>query len=96
MSLPYLKRKQMVGLISQKFASNGIKQPEETPTEEAPQDQGLDFCAHDLITAVHAKDVKGVTAALRAAFELMEKEPHEENNEEPNSFDDMNKQAGEI
>ena len=38
----------------------------------------LETAAEDLINAIHAKDVKGVTQALRAAFDLQESEPHDE------------------
>ena len=72
--LPFLKPKQVAGLIIQKRASDGSK--EEKP--EDSQDQGLEAAAEDFIRAVHAKDAKGVAAAFRAAFEMLESEPHEE------------------
>lgn len=34
--------------------------------------------AKDLMMAVQAQDAKRVAAAFRAAFELLEKQPHEE------------------
>lgn len=38
----------------------------------------LESAAEDLVNAVHSKDIKAVAAALRAAFELCDSEPHEE------------------
>lgn len=38
----------------------------------------LESAAEDLISAVHAKDVKAVASALKAAFEMCESQPHEE------------------
>jgi hypothetical protein len=46
--------------------------------EEAAGDEGLDAAAEDLISAVKAGDAAGVKSALRAAFDLLESEPHEE------------------
>lgn len=53
-------------------------------------DSGLLACAADLISAVHSKDEQGVASAMRAAFELLESEPHEEA-----EHDDSNEQESE-
>ena len=50
--------------------------------EESNDNEGLEMAAQDLIDAVHNKDPKAAASAMRAAFELMESQPHEENNEE--------------
>lgn len=47
------------------------------PDEGAEYD-ALEAAGQDLIDAVHAKDAAAVAAALRAAFELADSEPHEE------------------
>lgn len=52
------------------------------PVKREP-DSGEDFdtmetAAQDLCDAVHKKDIKAVAAALKAAFDLYESEPHEE------------------
>lgn len=39
---------------------------------------GLEYAAEDLMRAIHTRDVKAVTQALRAVFQLMESQPHEE------------------
>ena len=38
----------------------------------------LEMCAGDLMHAFKANDVKACAAALRAAFDLLDSEPHEE------------------
>ena len=38
----------------------------------------LHAAAEDLISAVHAKDVAGVASALRAAFEMLDEDPQQE------------------
>jgi hypothetical protein len=74
--LPFMKPKSVAGLIIQKrSADTGLSAPE---SPEPEQDQGLSSAAEDLIRAVHAKDAQGVAAAIRAAFELLDSEPHEE------------------
>lgn len=42
------------------------------------EDEGLLAAARDLIDAVQANDEAGVVGAMRAAFDLMEMQPHEE------------------
>lgn len=74
--LPFLKNdKPQVGGIS-----NVITRPSDNP-EENQDDSGLHACASDLIDAVHSKDIPGAAAAMRAAFELLEQEPHDEADE---------------
>jgi hypothetical protein len=45
---------------------------------EGQEDEGLDACSEDLIRAVHAKDAKGVSSALKAAFELLDDDSDQE------------------
>lgn len=55
--------------------------PIETIKRDHDEDHEFDpveSAAEDLIHAVHAKDVKAVAEALRAAFELCDEEPHME------------------
>ena len=73
--LPFLKNKiQSPGMIIE------TRKPDENPSqeEESNDDEGLEMAAQDLIDAVHSKDVKGVASAMRAAFEFLESQPHEE------------------
>jgi hypothetical protein len=70
--LPFLKDKKQIGSIAT------------TPSTERRKSDGeeeydaMEAAAHDLMTAVHARDTKGIAEALRAAFELADSEPHVE------------------
>ena len=68
--LPFLKHNQDAA------ASGPIDKMERKPDEGAEYDV-LESAAEDLIHAVHSKDVKAATAALRAAIDL-----HFQSNEE--------------
>jgi len=72
--LPFLKHKQE-GSVSDDDDSIKRKRDETNGSEEYDM---LEAAAEDLIQAVHSKDVKSVCSALRAAFEMLEMEPHEE------------------
>jgi len=41
-------------------------------------DMGLMSAAEDLVRAIHSKDHKAVAAALKAAFQILDAEPHVE------------------
>lgn len=88
--LPFLnknKNQGVAGLI--------IKQrtPDEKPQEnqdDNDQDAAIHACAQDLISAVHAHDVKATAEAMRAAFDILESMPHDEiehDKPEPHSYD---------
>lgn len=51
---------------------------DEESMEEGGEDEGLEQCAMELIDAVKGADVQGVIGALRAAFHILDAEPHEE------------------
>ena len=69
--LPFMKKKE--GSVS--LPAEPIRREH----DEGAEYDMLESAAEDLISAVHSKDVKGVCSALKAAFEMMESEPHEEN-----------------
>lgn len=69
--LPFLK-KQQDGSIS-----SPVEHVKRESDEESEYDM-LESAAEDLISAVHSKNIKGVCSALRAAFEMLDAEPHEE------------------
>jgi hypothetical protein len=91
--LPFLKKKHQTGVITQ------TRQPDEDKEPKDSEDQGLMACAQDLIDAIQASDSKRVAAALRAAFEIVDSQPHEEGehtDEEapfPHSYDAQNIKA---
>ena len=70
--LPFRKRQ------DEASASAPVESIERTPDEGAEEFDSMESAAQDLCDAVHSKDIKAVAAALRAAFELMESQPHEE------------------
>lgn len=73
--LPFLKPRMQTGLTVSIRKPDGGSEESHTEGEE---DAGLDSCSEDLIRAMHSKDAKGVTAALKAAFEILDSMPHEE------------------
>lgn len=72
--LPFLKNKQE-GSYSEE--DDPIKRKSDEGEDESEYDM-LESAAEDLISAVHSKDVKAVCSALRAAFEMLDSQPHEE------------------
>ena len=69
--LPFLKR-------NQEASGSGPIESVERKSDSEEEYDALESAADDLIAAVHAKDTKGAAAALRAAFQLADSEPHEE------------------
>lgn len=91
MSLPFLQKKKIAGVII------SHRKPDEASQEQNPNDDsGLEACASDLIDAIQSQDTKRAAAAIRAAFEVLESEEEDEGDEapEPHSYDAQNEQAG--
>ena len=79
--LPFLKQKiQSPTIIEHRKPDQ--EEPSSEESQESNDNEGLEAAASDLIDAVHNRDPKAAASAMRAAFELMESQPHEENNEE--------------
>ncbi len=57
-----------------KMSMGGITTIARKPDEDKPDspDAGIEAAASDLINAIHSKDIKAVTAALKAVFQLMD------------------------
>lgn len=54
------------------------RNPDEN-TESSQEDASeIDYCAEDLIKAVHAKDINATAEALKSAFTILDSMPHEE------------------
>jgi hypothetical protein len=70
--LPFLKNKQEVGMSA---SVDSVKRKSDNPDEDYDV---LESAAEDLCNAVHAKDYKAAATALRAAFDLLESESHQE------------------
>lgn len=78
-NLPFLKRRQSSGIAG---PLTEYRKPDEDgeghkDQEDQPED-GLKVCAKDLIACVSSGDEQGVAKALRAAFEILDSEPHVE------------------
>lgn len=64
--LPFLQPKKMSGII---MAKRTPDEKTEVSHEEGEHPPGLMAAAEDLISAVHAKDAKGVASAIKAGYE---------------------------
>ncbi len=69
--LPFLRKPKASGLIVEQRKSDIPSEPSE-----------MDAAAADLLSAIESKDIKGIAAALQAAFELAESMPHDEGDSE--------------
>lgn len=75
MPLPFLKpKRQESGLIMAVRTPDGSIEK----TGQEGEDHALEACAEDALRAIHSKDIKAYAAAIRAAFEILDSEPHEE------------------
>lgn len=72
--LPFLKRTQDAA------AAGPVQKIERKPDDDGaePEFDMLETAAEELCHALEAKDYKGAASALRAAFQMLEAEPHEE------------------
>ena len=73
--LPFLnKHKQSVaGLIIKR------REPDESADKKEPEgDEVLEAAASDILNAIESKDHRHLALALRAAFDILESEPHKE------------------
>lgn len=74
--LPFLKNKANSG--------SGLLIKSRSPDQAEPEESEIDVnapiraCAKDLIIAIHAHDVEMAADAIRAAFEILDSEPHVE------------------
>lgn len=81
--LPFLRSpRQQTGVIVQKTSPEGLKS----------DDSGiaLESCAEDFHNASKSGNFKGMAAALRAAFEILESESHKEGS---NTYESQNELA---
>lgn len=75
MNLPFLKNKNISGSIM----TTKVREPDQKPDENQDDgDAGLMSAAQDLVNAIQAGDPKGCAQALRAAFQILDSEPHDE------------------
>lgn len=75
--LPFLKPKAVSGvIISHRKPLGG--QTEEPTDDEGQEDAAMQAAAQDIITAIHNNDSTHLAHALRAAFQILDSEPHDE------------------
>lgn len=72
--LPFLKPKQSGSVIQTKSYSDGTNKVDK---EEGMHSPGAMAAAEDMISAVHAKDSKGVADAMRAHHDMMMSEEND-------------------
>lgn len=68
-------KKRMVSAI---LDAKGDNVGDKRDLEEGPEYDELEMIAQELIEAIHARNQKEVAESLRAAFECLDSEPHEE------------------
>lgn len=84
MPLPFLKFRKEAGIRTSMRASDFNKSED----SESDKDQALIAVSGELLIALNNKNTQAVADALRAAFEILESEPHaegEHTNEQPYS-----------
>ncbi len=70
--LPFLKKQKQMAGVSMEY-----RKPDQKPEQNQEQD-GLEMCAQDMLSAHASADKKALASALRAAFAILESEPHHE------------------
>lgn len=68
--LPFLKPKKAGSVIKASYGEGGMV----NEGEEGEHSMGSMAAAEDLISAIHAKDAKGVADAMKAHHDMMESE----------------------
>jgi hypothetical protein len=86
MPLPFLKPRQVAGLIIAQRKPDGSKEEQHT---EGNEGDGLESCMEDLIRALNANDAKSAALAFRSACEVCDSSYAEDDN----SFDAQNAKA---
>ena len=71
MPLPFLNK-------SKEASTSAPVEPVRRKPDNEEEYDGLHACAEDLKQALDEGDTKAIASALRAAFEILDSEPHEE------------------
>lgn len=78
-SLPFLRKKNDAGIAGVMVQHRSPDNDgEEHKDQEYQPEAGLRACAKDLMDAINSGDHSKVAQALRAAFEILDSEPHVE------------------
>lgn len=81
------KKTSVAGLIIKNRAPD-VK-PEDQQQEDDPA-AAIDACSKSLIDAIHARDIKAASQAIKDAFDILESMPHDEVD---HSYDAQNEKA---
>jgi hypothetical protein len=73
MNLPFLKKRPDAGVVVDSISFSDGSKP-----EQEEMDAPLNAAAEDLLRGIAQKDAQMIAGALRAAFEILESEPHVE------------------
>jgi len=74
--LPFLKKKDAgIATVIIKHRNPDTVEPSENTSESKNY---MEECVEELIHAIHSKDVKAATQALKDLFQEMEEQPHHE------------------
>ena len=74
--LPFLDKKKMVASIAQRRGKSVEVADEVKPG--GSQGNALESAAHDIMMSIEGKSPMDLAKALKAAFMILESEPHEE------------------
>lgn len=89
--LPFLRKDyKNTGVIVSKRKPDDI---DGNKLEEPDDNQSLKACMLDFAKSAKADDHAGMATAFRAAFQSLEKQPHDEVEHDTNSYDDQNSKA---
>lgn len=72
--LPFLRPKAQVGITVKTRPSDS----DDTQMDESSDSEGLESAMEDLCHALDAKDYRRAADAFKAAFDMLESQPHEE------------------
>lgn len=73
--LPFLKKQQVAGLIISQRKPDASIQVEH---QEGDEDHAMKAASEDILRAITSKDSQHLALALRAAFDILDSEPHAE------------------
>lgn len=87
--LPFLnKQKQQSGIIVKN------REPDSKPEGEQADNTAIETCMHDLIKAIHSRDARAASEAIKDVFAVLESMPHEEGeHSDPHSYSAQNQAA---
>ncbi len=94
MALPFLNKKKESGIAGTIMQQRAPDAPDASEPES--EEYSLIDCSADILDAIKSDSPEALAKALQEAFDKLESEPHEENNEpSPHSYENQNQEAAE-